>query len=231
MKNFPRLSGNFRQGLAKTHTKGRQRSDRRTRLDLALVRRQSHNAAFRYLILRRIEGASLFLHRRREIAQRSIRIVTTLAAILLAHCVSVSLPNKDLQPASGVSLREPLSPFHRHDLASVDAAWKNSQTGALISYISECGEDHRPAILKVREDVLRVLTEREVKNDVNLTYLGAQANRSITQGRLEGNIATVELLIFNKDNCNFILSLVTTPDHYLKDAPHFENFTRGFQTP
>jgi len=152
-------------------------------------------------------------------------------AMLQTHCVSVSLESKAPQKSRDVRYQSPPSAFQKFDASQVDAAWKNNATGGIISFVSECSSQNDLRLESLRNEVLQGLNEEKITKEQTTTYSGREALRSSLSGTVDGVASALELLIFKKDGCTYILNLVSTPKTLSTDLPHFEAFLQGFKAP
>ena len=146
-------------------------------------------------------------------------------------CVSVSLKDRPPQKATGVKFQAPPEPFHPIAANSGDAAWKNAKTGSVISFLSDCGADSKPTLEQIRDDVINGLQLSQILRERRITVDGTEALRSAIFCQVDGIDTRIELTVFNKDGCSFVLTLVGRPQSIEGDGPAFENFLVGFKTP
>jgi hypothetical protein len=149
----------------------------------------------------------------------------------LPACVSVSLDKSKVRRSENYRVNAPASPFIRHDSTHVDHAWKNQKSGTIISVISECSESIDPALSLLRDEVLRPLTGLMIESDKEVSFQNRGAIRSFARGRVDGVDSAVDLLVFKKNGCSYVLSLVGTPADVRDDQPKFDAFLKGFEAP
>ena len=151
--------------------------------------------------------------------------------ILVSGCVSVSLDRSEVRRSDAYKFAVPPSPFRAHQAPQVDHAWKNAQSGSIISVVSECAPNFDPSLQILRDDVVRSLTSLEVKAEKNLTFQGREALRTLVHGRVDGVDSAVDLLVFKKNGCSYILNLIGGPQTITPDLPRFEAFLSRFEVP
>lgn len=149
----------------------------------------------------------------------------------LPACVSVSLDKSQIRRSDDYKVNDPAPPFVRHESAQVDHAWKNKRTGTIISVISECSESIDPALRLMRDEVLRPLTDLTIENENEVSFQNRGAIRSLAHGKVDGVESAVDLLVFKKNGCAYVLSLVGSPAEVRADRSMFDNFLTGFQAP
>jgi len=164
-----------------------------------------------------------------------MRITTlffTLAAALSAtSCVTVKLANEAGKKASGVELSEPKRPFDKDSREDVDAAWKNSKNGNVISYISDCGDPTDPSLDQIVAGVLAGLADLKLLQESAPTVQGREAKRVHASGKVDGVPTEIELLSFKRNHCIYILSYVGVKKSFGEDRGAFDSFVGGFRAP
>ena len=163
-----------------------------------------------------------------------MKILASLLVVLsfaLGACVSINVGGGKTERADDVEFKEPPEPFDDEDAGGVDEGWKNPKNGNSISYISECGTKQDPTLETLRSGVLSTLTEIEVISEDKRSFNGREALRSEARGKVDGVETRLDLMIFKKNNCIYIITYVALPDSYDSDRKHFENFLDGFQAP
>ncbi len=163
-----------------------------------------------------------------------MKILASLLVVLsfgLGACVSINVGGGKAERADDVEFNEPPDPFDDEDAGNVDEGWKNPKNGNSISYISECNTGQDPSLQSVRSGVLSTLSEAEVTSEDKRPYNGREALRSEASGKVDGVVTRLDLMIFKKNNCLYIITYVALPDSYDADRKHFENFLEGFKAP
>lgn len=150
---------------------------------------------------------------------------------LLTACVSVSLEGKKSKRSEGVQFEAPRAPFKKLSTSTVDVAWKNSRTGSIISFLSECSIERDLRLEALRAEVIQGLSDEKILIEDHSMYAGRAALRSSVIGSVDGVESAVDLLVFKKDGCSYVLSLVSTPNLIQQDRVVFDQFLTGFQTP
>lgn len=151
--------------------------------------------------------------------------------LLTGGCVSVNLGTSRTHRAEGVRYSEPKSPFVKQDLDAVDAAWKNPRNGAVISYLSECQDPLDPPLDQIVSGVLNGLSQLRVEQEETLTFQEREARRVRAEGRVDGVPSLIDLLVFKRNHCIYILSYVGVKDAFAAHHSEFDRFLRGFRVP
>lgn len=148
---------------------------------------------------------------------------------LMLGCVSVKLPSSKTQKATSVIYPKPSSTFVRFYPEHVDAAWRNSKNGNSISFYSECKNDDGPSHKSIQKGLLRSISSAKVQRELSVQVSREKALRSIISGEVDGKVSLVDLIIFNKEDCIFILTYVGKKDSFLENQKDFEKFYTEFE--
>jgi hypothetical protein len=151
--------------------------------------------------------------------------------VSLCGCVSVSLSKGESRRSQSYTFKEPSKPFVSHTATQVDHAWKNPNSGSIVSVVSECSETADPELITLRNDIVGSLSYSKVETEQRLKYQAREALRSLVRGQVDGVESFIDILVFKKNGCSYILSLVTGPRELAVDQPHFEKFLSGFEAP
>lgn len=150
---------------------------------------------------------------------------------ILCSCVSVSVATKKSVHATGVSYGAPALPFERTSGDNVDAIWRNPKNGNAISYLSDCGDDSDPPLPSIESGVLSGLFPYTYQSQSDQKFEGRAARRVQVTGHVDGVPSVVDLLIFKKNSCIFILSYVGTEQYHAADMQRFDKFISRFHAP
>lgn len=147
-------------------------------------------------------------------------------------CVSVNLgaPNR-ARRAEGISLRAPSSPFTKQSRDDVDAAWKNESNGNVISYISDCQDPSDPPLDSIVQGVLSGLNQLEIDSRETVTIQGREGRRVSASGKVDGVPSKIDLLVFKRNTCIYVLSYVGVSEAFAADRARFQSFVEGFRAP
>lgn len=150
---------------------------------------------------------------------------------VLSGCVSVELGSNKTQKAVGVKLSAPTAPFQKSTGDNVDAIWRNAGNANAISFISDCGDTSDPSLQSIEQGVLSGLYPYSYQSQKDLQFEGRAARRIQVEGQVDGVKSTVELLIFKRNSCIYILSYVGLAQHHSENQQQFEDFIQGFHAP
>lgn len=152
----------------------------------------------------------------------------TSLCFLLAGCITVNLPQENLQPAEKVRFAPPESPFEEIPSTASDKTWKNPKNGNTITYVSECGDVGYVNLKKVARNVLKS-NNLKVDSQTEITMNGVRAIQS--QGFHENETSTivVELITFKMKDCLFNLAYLGPKKSFPTDQSIFETFKKKFE--
>lgn len=156
-------------------------------------------------------------------------IFTTL--LMGTGCVTVKLGDVESQRANGVEFREPSSPFKRDKRDEVDAAFKNTRNGNVISYLSDCKDPSDPPLDNIIAGVLTGLTDLKIEQKETVQMLGREGRRVVAAGKVDGVPSAIDLLVFKRNQCIYILSYVGVKDAFPQNRVDFNRFIEGFRVP
>ena len=162
---------------------------------------------------------------------RWIALIITLMLLTNTSCVSVSLGQREIKRASGIRLTEPSAPLAKISRSDVDAAWKNSANGNLLSYISDCQDETDPPLDMIVQGALGGLSELQMESKESPLVQGREARRVKASGKVDGVPTKIDLVTFKRDNCIYILSYVGVEKSFGVDHAQFDQFLKGFQAP
>lgn len=156
-------------------------------------------------------------------------IFTTL--LMGTGCVTVKLGGQESQRADGVAFREPSPPFTRDHRDEVDAAFKNHRNGNVISYLSDCKDPTDPPLDSIVAGVLAGLTDPKIESKETVQMLGREGRRVVAFGKVDGVASAIDLLVFKRNQCIYILSYVGVKTAFPDNRADFNRFVEGFKVP
>lgn len=150
----------------------------------------------------------------------------------LTSCVSVNIgPSGTTKRASGVEFNEPAKPFSKKSVEDVDAAWKNESNGNSISYVSDCKDATDPSLDQITGGLLGGLSGVKRESDETVTVQGREGKRVLATGKVDGVPTHIDLLVFKRNQCIYILSYVGVSKAFAVDRGAFNKFVEGFRAP
>lgn len=159
-------------------------------------------------------------------------LITATIFFCLTACVSVKLASPDTgKRAEGVQYVAPKSPFDKEDRSDVDMAWKNRRNGNIISYLSDCQDPADPPLDQVVQGALTGLTELKYDSDETTMIMGREGKRVLASGKVDGVPTRIDLLVFKRNQCIYILGYVGVRDVFESNRGAFDAFIKGFRVP
>ena len=158
-------------------------------------------------------------------------LTSFLAFFALSSCVSVSIANHEAKHASDVKVQEPAPPFTAEKRNDVDAAWKDSRNGNLISFLSDCQDDTDPGLDTIVQGALAGLNDLHIESMHSPTIQGREARRAVATGKVDGVPSKIDLLVFKRNRCIFILTYVGVAQSFAENHSQFDHFVDGFHAP
>ena len=164
--------------------------------------------------------------------KRQLSAISVIGAFLMAGCVTVNL-GKEMngKRAQGVIFKAPSSPFIKDEAADVDGAWKNQNTGNVISYLSDCKDPSDPGLEHIVHGALSGLSEIVIEKMDSSRVQGRDARRVQASGKVDGVPSKIDLLTFKRNTCIYIISYVGVQDAFAADTKEYETFLRNFRAP
>ena len=158
--------------------------------------------------------------------------LTVLGLLFSSACITVRLgKDADGKHAEGVHYVEPASPFQKDPRDEVDAAWKNPKNGNVISFLSDCSDKSDPPLDQVVQGTLSGLNNLHMDSQESPTVQGRAARRALASGTVDGVPSMIDLLVFKRNMCIYILSYVGVKKSFPENRAQFEQFLSGFVAP
>lgn len=133
-------------------------------------------------------------------------------------------------PAKGVDFSAPAAPYKAIESANSDRAWLSDKTGNTISFASDCsGAD--PSLQQMENESLAALDNLEIKSSEALMFNGREARRSVSTGTVDGVPVQLLLVVFKKNNCNYVLSYGGVAVQFNTETSYFADFISTFKAP
>ncbi len=181
------------------------------------------------------KGVVLYSERMLRVGVNNMRFTSLyfiIVSVLLNGCVTVKMASDGLgKKAEGVVFTEPKRPFTREDRKEVDAAWKNSANGNVISFISDCADPTDPSLEQIVGGILSGLSDLKVNSQESPTVQGREGHRVYASGKVDGVPSEIDLLAFKRNHCIYILTYVGVQRSFSDDRAAFTKFIEGFRAP
>jgi hypothetical protein len=160
-----------------------------------------------------------------------LSLVCFICLLSITSCVSVSLRTPKTKRSTGVRFNELPAPFQREPLSDVDVAWKNRDNGNMISFLSECQDQSDPSLDGIVSSALEGLTDLRIEAKESPTIQGREARRVEASGKVDGVSTKIDLLVFKRDSCIYILTYGGVKTAFDANRQDFNRFVEGFRAP
>ncbi len=158
------------------------------------------------------------------------QLVATLFIIAVpfffVSCVSSILKEKPPSFSTEIRLTAPKAPFAKTK-TSVFPTWKNSQTGNVISIVSDCNDGATNKLSALHQLIEDSLEEIKILKEETMALQNRPALFKIVTASLDGQPIEVRSVSFKRKSCGYLASLSGKPNSLLKDTVHFDNFIQG----
>ena len=162
---------------------------------------------------------------------RFATVIWLLVSLLLSACVSVNLGSRQVKRAAGVRYSEPTNPFEKDSRTDVDGAWKNPKNGNLISFLSDCQDESDPTLDSIVQGTLTGVSALKILKEDSPMVQNREGRRVLASGKVDGVPTQMDLLVFRKDSCIYILSYVGVQSSFSDNHSQFDRFVGGFKAP
>lgn len=146
-------------------------------------------------------------------------------------CVSVGISQSDIKRAQGVQVAAPSRPFQEIKQEDVDRSWRNPKNGNTISYLSDCENPYDPSLEAIEYGIVSGLSEINKVSTREEFFNDRASRQSIFKTKVDGISSQVNLIVFKKNGCIFVISFTAVEKFYDLDAPQFDKFLNGFRAP
>jgi hypothetical protein len=150
--------------------------------------------------------------------------------LLQSGCVSVEVEEPKAEKAENIKFINPKG-YENYDNSPLDQAWKNNINGNSISFLSECGNANDPSLEKIREGIISNLGSTKIVSENSLMFNGRNALNSTVASSIDGVDTKLEILIFKKNSCIYVITYVALAPSFEEDFDIFQTFLREFKAP
>lgn len=162
---------------------------------------------------------------------RFITLFIFLTAVLSNGCVTVKIGGSESKRAEDVKYSAPPDPFQAEERTDVDAAWKNKKNGNVISFLSDCKDPSDPPLDQIVSGVMSGLSEIKYESEDSPLVQEREGRRVLASGKVDGVPTQIDLLVFKRNHCIYVLSYVGVKKAFAADREHFNRFVQGFKAP
>lgn len=160
----------------------------------------------------------------------SLLIVLTLSTLTLSGCVSVNLGSEKSTRSKDIKYQAPNGSFKSISNPNADQAWQNEKTGNTISFLSECPPPDS-SLEGMTEEFTGILKSKQIKSTKEDFFNGREALHTWTEGKLDGIPMKVHSLVYKRNGCSFLLTLVGRTKVFDQDQAEFDRFLQSFEAP
>lgn len=146
---------------------------------------------------------------------------------LLSACVSIDIKQKELLKSNQIEINPPKN-FSSKEIEGLDYYWMN-ENGNSISVKTACDDPADPLLSDIEKASLNNLEVLTAISRKNIMFNSRAALKSQSFIQLDGVAVFLELFIFKKNNCNYIISYVGTKQNYQKQLQDYENFLKNIR--
>lgn len=146
---------------------------------------------------------------------------------LIVSCVSSLLQEKAPTFSKSIQFTDPKDPFYRLN-KSIYPAWKNKNTGAVISIISDC-TDQTQSLMNLQQLILDSIEQPKIVKQEQITFQNKPANFVTATGQLEQNDIEVHSISFKRKGCGYVTSLSGKINSLQNDQKSFKDFNESFR--
>lgn len=146
---------------------------------------------------------------------------------LMVSCVSSILKEKAPTFSNEIQFKPPQSSFTKMNL-SVYPAWKSSQTGNVISIVSDCNENDSGSLTSLHQLITDSIEQPKLVKQEQMTFKQKPALLYITEGNLDGQAIEIRSMSFKRKTCGYVSSLAGRPKSLDLDQSTFNAFNESF---
>ncbi len=160
------------------------------------------------------------------------RVWLFLSALSLLSCVSVKIqPADKVDIAENVDYQNPPYDFLIKENNSYDRLWIHRINGNSISYKSSCNDPLDPSLLVLRSTTLQGIDVHQIVHSSKTTYNSREALQEHVRASIDGIPIEIELMIFKRNKCSYILSYWGKSKNFSQNRNNFKEFLESFRVP
>lgn len=159
------------------------------------------------------------------------QLVATFIILLLpfafGSCVSSLLKEAPPTFSNEILIKSPTKPFVKTE-TSIYPSWKNTQTGNVISIISDCKENSPYKLSNLHLILESSLENIQVSAENTITLNNKPAFHRVIKAQLDGSPIEIQSVSFKRKSCGYVASLSGKENNLSTDQKQFEQFINGF---
>ncbi len=152
-------------------------------------------------------------------------------AALVTSCVSIGFRPPTPIKSESVKFSAPPAPFKKTQSPHVDSAWQDTASGGTISFLSDCQNPTDPSLQNILKGVTSQLESVAFNFSNTIEYNSREALHSSLDGKVDGVPTRLELVVFKKNSCIYILTYAAAAPAFGLHQRLFANFVKEFKAP
>lgn len=157
-------------------------------------------------------------------------IFSAILSQCLTACVAVQIQAPKTTRFTEASYSPPATPFEKVESEKVDTAWRSTDTGNTIAYLSECANSSS-GLQQLQSEVVAALENAKLQSSTSTSFNDRDALRSTWSGSVEGQQVKLTSLVFRKNGCSHTLMYAGPEGKFSNELTIFEQFTERFRIP
>lgn len=159
-----------------------------------------------------------------------VLLVLVLSTWTMASCVSLDI-EPETEQAEDLFFSAPKAPFVEKDTESLDAYYIEPKTGNSISIKSACYDPADPSLKSLEKSAFNGMTVVKVLNTKTEEFNNREALHSQRLVKIDGIPVIVEMMVFKKNDCNYIITHVGVEKNFNVTSTHFKDFLKDVRAP
>lgn len=149
---------------------------------------------------------------------------------LSSACVSLSLET-ETEVSKDLYFAEPGGNFKQRSAENLDGYFVEQNSGNSISIKSACYDPADPSLSTLENSAFGGMTViKEIKRE-NTKFSKRAALRSKKLVKIDGVAVLVEMMIFKKNNCNYLISHVGVEENFKQTSLQYNAFLKTVRAP
>lgn len=159
------------------------------------------------------------------------QLVATLFVIgfplFIGSCMSSLLKDSPPTFSAEIKLTPPIKPFEKAE-SSIFPSWKSSETGNVISIVSDCSENTPYKLSNLHLMLESSLESITILKEESISLLKRPALLRIVTAKIDGQSIEIQSVSFKRKSCGYVASLSGKEKSLNSDRATFEKFINGF---
>jgi hypothetical protein len=151
--------------------------------------------------------------------------------LFFCSCVSVGLSKKEIIHNPDVRFSTPNKPFQEVESETLDKVWRHIKNGNTISFLSDCNSEEDPDLEQIQKGIVSQINNYSIVKSNPLDISQRVGLHTIVDGNVDGVNSRIELLIFKKNSCTYIITYAGLTKSFDENQNEFILFVRKFEAP